>query len=403
MLGGTSQNNAPSSALYSALKSMMTSKHRTQTSYGATRDMYKYTDCENGDISKISSFYSGTTLNGAWDSGATWNREHTWPNSKGLGGNDENDIMMLRPTAVSENSGRGNKAYGKVNTQYIYYPNSESNGAVDVRGDCARICLYVYTRWGNTSKMWGSYGVIESLDTLIEWMIADPVDTWEMGRNDAVQSITGVRNVYVDYPELAFKLFGYSVPANYSSPSGLGNSIGGSGAVVTPPVNSNPTSSTPNVLDQVTGNNSNPNNNSKPTTSTDASGNKVDTSKDYEFETDECRHDITIHKNEVKATCISEGRTPDIICDGCGLFITEGKEVPKTTHHSADNDKLCDYCNLDLSIKIEVAQDGNTGSFLDGLFAGGILTIVAISVGGALMLGAVIVVIVVVSKKKKSK
>ncbi|MBQ6431658.1 MAG: InlB B-repeat-containing protein, partial [Oscillospiraceae bacterium] len=63
-------------------------------------------------------------------------------------------------------------------------------------------------------------GVIESRAVLLQWMQEDPVDTWEMGRNDAVQSITGVRNVFVDYPELAFKLLGESVPANYTTPSG---------------------------------------------------------------------------------------------------------------------------------------------------------------------------------------
>ncbi len=217
--GGASQANAPSSALYSALKTLMSSKHSYQTNYNETRYQYRYTDCENNDTAHISSFYSGTQLNGAWDSGKTWNREHTWPNSKGLGGNDENDIMMLRPTSVSENSSRGNAAYGQ--TSAYYDPNGEGQ---NVRGDCARIVLYVYTRWGNTSKMWGSNGVMQSMDVLLKWMKEDPVDTWEMGRNDAVQAITGTRNVFVDYPEFAWKLFGKSVPANVSTPSGQGNS-----------------------------------------------------------------------------------------------------------------------------------------------------------------------------------
>ncbi len=40
-----------------------------------------------------------------------------------------------------------------------------------------------------------------------------------MGRNDVTQTITGVRNVFVDYPELAFQLFSEAVPAGYISPS----------------------------------------------------------------------------------------------------------------------------------------------------------------------------------------
>ena len=234
--GGSSQSDAHKSALYSSLQSLMKSKHSHQTSYSETKNQYRYTDCEKNDYAHISSFYSAKQLNGAWDGAATWNREHTWPNSKGLGGNDENDIMMLRPTWVQENSSRGNTAYGESGSYYD--PNGEGQ---NVRGDCARICLYVYVRWGNTSKMWGSSGVMESLTVLLRWMEEDPVDTWEMGRNDAVESITGTRNVFVDYPEYAWLLFGRDIPDNMSTPSGIAND----GVIVTPPTSSS-SSSSPN-------------------------------------------------------------------------------------------------------------------------------------------------------------
>jgi hypothetical protein len=61
---------------------------------------------------------------------------------------------------------------------------------------------------------------MESVEVLLAWMEADPVDTWELGRNDSVQSITGTRNVFVDYPELAFLLFGEEIPADMQTPSG---------------------------------------------------------------------------------------------------------------------------------------------------------------------------------------
>lgn len=222
LAGSSSVSSVPSSALYKELQSLMKSNHKTITSYGDTRPMYQYTDCQNsGSESKaISSFYSGVAIGPEWDAGATWNREHVWPNSKGLEGSDEDDIMMLRPTSKNENFSRGNKAYGE--SSGYYNPNSESNGAYDVRGDVARIALYTYVRWGNTGKMWSSSGVIESKEILIKWMKEDPVDTWELGRNDSVEAITGTRNVFVDYPELAFDLFEEAIPANYSSPSGEG-------------------------------------------------------------------------------------------------------------------------------------------------------------------------------------
>ncbi len=213
--GGSSYDDAPDSALYAALQTLMAEKQTVVTSYNDTKVMYQYTDCQNGG-GTISSFYSGVAIGPEWGSSPTWNREHTWPNSKGSG-DAENDIMMLRPTASSENSSRGNTAYGE--SSGYFDPNGASSGNYDLRGDVARIMLYVYTRWGNTEFMWGSAGVIESQDVLLKWMEQDPVDTWELGRNDSVQSITGTRNVYVDYPELAFLLFGQAVPPSITTPS----------------------------------------------------------------------------------------------------------------------------------------------------------------------------------------
>ena len=212
--GSSVQNNVPSSPLYKELQQLMKSNHSHITDYGETKNLYCYTDCENGG-GKISSFYSGKAIGPTWDGG--WNREHTWPNSKG-DGDAPNDIMMLRPTSTSENSGRGNKAYGQ--SSGYYNPNSESGGKHDLRGDVARIMLYVYCRWGNTSKMWGSGGVMESRAVLLQWVEADPVDTWELGRNDSVEAITGTRNVFVDYPELIFIMFGEDIPDDYQTPSG---------------------------------------------------------------------------------------------------------------------------------------------------------------------------------------
>ena len=218
--GGTGKSDAPSSALYDVLHDLMKDNHSYETSYDATRNLYQYTDCQNSgkDSKKISSFYSGKEIGPSWDGGKTWNREHTWPDSKGLGGYDENDIMMLRPTSSNENSSRGNIAYGQSNG--YYHPNSESNGNYDLRGDTARIFLYVYVRWGNINYAWGTNGVMESVEVLLTWIEEDPVDTWELGRNDSVESITGTRNVFVDYPELAFLLFGEEIPTDMQTPSG---------------------------------------------------------------------------------------------------------------------------------------------------------------------------------------
>lgn len=222
--GGSTESAVPSSALYKKLHNLMESNHDYKTSYDATKDLFKYTDCQNNG-GKISSFYSGKEIGPSWN--GDWNREHTWPNSKGdKSGNGENDLMMLRPTASSENSSRGNKAYGQSGG--YYNPNNESNGKYDLRGDVARIVLYVYVRWEctntgsgyNPNGIFGTDGVFESKELLLDWMEADPVDTWELGRNDSAESILGTRNVFVDYPELAFLLYNEEIPVDYETPSG---------------------------------------------------------------------------------------------------------------------------------------------------------------------------------------
>ncbi len=229
--GSSSTSSVTGSALFKKLHTLMYGNVDSPTSYDATRTLFQYTDCQNSGktSTKISSFYSGTSIGPAWDTGKTWNREHTWPNSRSESGSNSNtrretDIMMLRPTATSENGSRSNTPYGEGNSYYD--PNQLGQ---NVRGDVARIMLYVYTCWGTSEyddgaidNMWGSSGAIQSKAVLLKWMEEDPVDTWEMGRNDAVQAITGTRNVFVDYPELAFELFEESIPSDYSTPSNGG-------------------------------------------------------------------------------------------------------------------------------------------------------------------------------------
>ena len=227
--GGTSTSNAPSSSLYSSLQTLMVDRHSTFTKYGSSsgllcKNLYQYTDCTLGDPTYVSTLYRGLTVVGPWDGGVSYNQEHIWPQSKCLGTastSDIGDIMQLRAANPSENSSRNNTAYGESAAYY--------DPGVSVRGDCARTLLYMYVRWGNTVNMWGTDGVIESLDVLLRWIKEDPVDTWEMGHNDAVQSITGTRNVFVDYPEYAYLLFGRSVPADLTTPSNGGDPNGGSG------------------------------------------------------------------------------------------------------------------------------------------------------------------------------
>ncbi len=283
--GGTGTSDAYTSQLYKALQEMMQAKHTKQQGYQDTRPYYQYTDCVSNDYSLISSFYSGNTVASKW-TGSTYNREHIWPKSKCLYTDktrDSADIMMLRATITSENSSRGNSAYGESGGYF--------DPGVSVRGDCARMVLYGYVRWGNTGKMWGTSGVMESLDVLLKWMEEDPVDTWEMGRNDSVQSITGVRNVFVDFPEYAWLLFGKQVPENMVTPSS--------------------------------------NESKKP-----------------------CKHENTELRNFREADCMGYGYSGDTYCTDCGKFLQKGQDGNKLgDHHYGEWQeggdffyRYCDYC-----------------------------------------------------------
>ena len=214
--GGTSVSNFASSDLFTVLHSMLVAKHTTHGSYDVAKPILGLADCVENDTTQVSSLYDGEMIatSAFGVSGTGWNREHCWPQSKLSNTNAKNDTYLLRAEGQTTNSARGNTAYGK--SSGYYYPNLGST--YDVRGDVARIVMYVYTEY-QESLLWGSSGVMESLDVMYEWMCADPVDTWEMGRNDVVEQFTGVRNPYVDYPELFFALFGYNIPANYRTPS----------------------------------------------------------------------------------------------------------------------------------------------------------------------------------------
>lgn len=234
--GSGDTDTVATSSLYVKLHDLMASAQTKTTSYEDVRYLFQFTDIQNNGIetSQISCIYTGILVGPEWD-GTVFNREHTWPDSKGGNGKHENDIMMLRPEVSKDNVSRSNKAYGESDGYFA--PNQNTN--YDVRGDVARIMLYQYVRWGGDtttaedgtvsytapelhSKLWGESGVIESLDVLLKWMEEDPVDTWEMARNDSVQSITGTRNVFVDFPELAFALFDREVTGtDYVTPSGV--------------------------------------------------------------------------------------------------------------------------------------------------------------------------------------
>ena len=234
------------------LSGLMSDTMENHVSYNSLPGYWDDTDATGGSSTYVL-FYGDKV-------GGKCNREHVWPKShgsfykKGAGC----DLHHLRPADTQINSDRYHWTMGDVKKNSGSYTTSQfggrtvlwvdknykandSDGLVEVndniKGDVARIFLYVYCRWSQPNLFENYSGkdlpafdsdddandghkVIENLDTLLEWCEMDPVDDWEMGRNDKVQDIQGNRNVFIDYPEFAWLLFGQEVPSDMKTPSG---------------------------------------------------------------------------------------------------------------------------------------------------------------------------------------
>ena len=219
--------------LFERLNTLMGNTCRLNTSaysYNSLRDAYVGVDRDLNTPGNIIGYYDGKTMDGTWDSGKTYNREHTWPQSKGANKSLPMgyDMQSVRPTNASINSSRGNSAYGEGGSGY-YDPNNIKINNIDYdpinlgsyRGDAARVIMYDYIVYGEAggyknqlyngnaqllSKL-GTAGVFESLHILIKWHNQDPPSLTEMVRNDGAQDYQGNRNPFIDYPELALQLF----------------------------------------------------------------------------------------------------------------------------------------------------------------------------------------------------
>lgn len=324
------------SALLSSLRTLMTSTHTKTTSYDDCHYKANLTDCENGDGKSINLIYTGySATQSDWinTNSNGWNREHVWPQS--LGGFKTSgagaDLHHLRPSDSKVNSTRGNKKYGNVTSGKTAYASIQSDLAGgtyssayfepldNVKGDVARIILYMYVRYGGDSRYTCSSvtTVFQSVDVLLGWCALDPVDTWEMGRNEVVAAIQGNRNVFIDYPELAWLLFEKEIPVNLTTPSN-----GSSGNSTVPCTHS--------------------------TAVTYEASAATCTSEGYtgDIYCADCGtllesgtvipvlNHTQITLNSAGATCSSNGYTGDIVCSVCGITVTQGEVIPATGNHS---------------------------------------------------------------------
>ena len=172
--------------------------------------------------------------NGNGTQNNSWNREHVWPKSHGFPDENDNaytDVHNLKPSDRSVNSSRGTKDYDYGGSQHSEatecLTDSDSWEPSDsVKGDIARILFYMvvrydpgydhdnnsfdlelvdYTTPGNNDPILGK------LSSLIQWHIDDPVDDFEINRNEIIFGFQENRNPFIDHPNLVNFLWGESV------------------------------------------------------------------------------------------------------------------------------------------------------------------------------------------------
>ena len=158
--------------------------------------------------------YTGFSHPATWDAGVTWNREHTWPRSRGVGnsGFAHDDLHQLRGCNPSLNNSRGNKPFGEVAPTF-FDPNHVPG--VDFRGEMARAMMYMETRYLNLNlKLVDGPGVpanaeMGDLASMLRWHYEEPPNEREFFRNHLIYTDYQFnRNPFVDHPEFVWSIWG---------------------------------------------------------------------------------------------------------------------------------------------------------------------------------------------------
>ncbi|MGJ5641594.1 endonuclease [Formosa sp. S-31] len=185
--------------------------------------VYGYDDTDNNystDRSRNKNTNGGNT--------GDWNREHIYPKSLGtpnLGTEGPGaDAQMLRPSDIDRNADRNNLKYAKGSGHSAFSNNGWYPGD-EWKGDCARIIMYMYLRYGeqclpsNVGFGTSEFTPDDMIDLFLEWNVEDPVSSFEMQRNTYHDNTSntyaqGNRNPFIDNPYLATAIWGGPVAEN---------------------------------------------------------------------------------------------------------------------------------------------------------------------------------------------
>ncbi|MDW8295398.1 MAG: endonuclease [Raineya sp.] len=183
--------------------------------------------------------------------GQCFNREHSFPQSWFNSQSPmQSDLFHVYPTDGYVNNKKSNYPFGTVSAPTWTSQNGSKLGPCsfpgytgivfeprdEYKGDFARSYFYMATRYENVIASWQSNGTADNvlngtstqvfdtwhLNLLYQWHVQDPVSAKEIARNNAVYSIQGNRNPFIDHPEWVAVIWGFAPPTpqvSFSAPT----------------------------------------------------------------------------------------------------------------------------------------------------------------------------------------
>lgn len=235
-------------AYYSSINTTLTGEAMKLALYNLIKGHIKYPYTDNSsptaiDVWKIDKDADEDPTNPAYVIGiysglpiiksnqGLWNREHVYSKSHGNFGTDigaGTDAHHLRAENANVNSLKNNLDFDNggslaAGTTNCYYDSDSWEPRPEIKGDIARMIFYMATRYRgenlepklglkdsvNTmlycSDGIGYYG---KLSTLLQWNLQDPVDAYEINRNNIIYYYQHNRNPFIDHPEWVTAIWG---------------------------------------------------------------------------------------------------------------------------------------------------------------------------------------------------
>lgn len=236
-------NNLQGGELKQALNQII--EGHTEFPYSSTKtdtwDIIKEADKDPYNPENVVLIYSGWSVNAAqeYNKGKGWSRETVWAKTHGditTSPGPGTDLHQMRACDISMNNARGNLDFDYGGELY-----EDNDGMTScrkdidsweprdaVKGDIARILFYMAVRYEGTdgepdleladqvntseisTKDLGFHG---KLSTLLKWHQSDPVDSFEIRRNNVIYSYQGNRNPFIDHPDFATSIWGTNTSA----------------------------------------------------------------------------------------------------------------------------------------------------------------------------------------------